>query len=415
MRLVTILQSQNSFNPNRLRKLLFIVCMATVWQSFGQVVSGRLDLRDTDLSVPIELNGYWEFYWNQFVRPGKIPADPGFYYFPSLWNDGVVGGDTLEAVGFATYRLIISLDEEPKDYALFIEDFYTACTLYLNGEKIASSGVVSNESENYIPEWRTHLVPLEGLSGEVEIILQISNFEHSKGGANDPLKFGLKKELMAQMSQFFTLDIIITGLFLATALLFLLRFGFVTLDIASLYFSIFCLVYSYRIIGTDFYVLHSYLANYPWHLSIRMEYLSLFISPFLFAKYFQAIYPKEVNSLVINILGGICLLFAGSVLFASPMIFTRFVEIFFLILAAYFFYGFTIFTSAMLEKRAGSIYGFVGIVVVFANFSYLMLAYISWMPQNPWFSYVAYFLFLLFQTIQLVLISNERYREFGRN
>ncbi len=395
-----------------MKKLFTIVLLVACIHGYGQVVSGVLDLRSHDLSSPIEVNGYWEFYWNQLLEPGKF-RNPEYIYFPELWNDKVVGEDSLNAFGFATYRVRIFLKDEPEDYAIFVDDFYSATRLYANGELIFSSGIVADNRADYLPEWSTGVVPLEDVSGQLELVLQVANFDHSKGGANDPITFGYQEDLESWVNLLYNLDIGVTTFFIIVAIFFLARFGFVTLDIASFYFSLFCLVYSYRIVGGDFYVLHNYLTNYPWQLAIRLEYLSLFISPFLFAKYLQAIYPRESSTIAINILGVICLLFVLAVIFLQPVLFTRLVEPFFVILGGYFFYGFTIFTSAMLERRTGAVFGFVGVVVVFANFAYLMLEYVSWMPQTPWLAHLGYILFLVFQSIQLFLVSNESYQEFG--
>ncbi len=395
------------------RLIVFFFLISFGVSGFSQVVSGEFDLRRINLSEPVELNGYWEFYWKQLINPGSFTGEKQYYYFPSLWNEGIIGEDTLDPIGYGTYRLKLLLGKESTDYALFLDDFYSSCKLFLDGNLIYEAGKVASSRDSYTPKWETAVVPLGELSGEVELVLQIANYHHSKGGALDPIKFGMRNELESGINLYQNMDIALTVFFILVAIFFLIRFGFFTLDIASFYFSLFCLFYSYRIIGADLYVLHSLIPNYPWEVAIRVEYITLFVSPFLFAKYLQAIYPKESSTTAINVLGILGAAFIVVTLATPATFFTKLVEPFFVILGGYFFYGFTIFTSALLEKRTGSVFGFIGVVIVFANFGYLMLAYVSWMPQNPLFSYAGYFLFLLFQTLSLVLISNKNYTDYG--
>ena len=86
-------------------------------------------------------------------------------------------------------------------------------------------------------------------------------------------------------------------------------------DKTILYFSLFCIVYSYRLIGADIYVLHSLFPDFSWFVTIRLEYLSLVTGVALFGLYTRHLYPEDTHPLSIRILMTICILFSALIIF----------------------------------------------------------------------------------------------------
>ncbi len=372
----------------------------------SQIINGRLDLRNQSLNDNIVLDGEWEFCWKEFIRPGKSGKVKVFHDFPTLWK-GVVGEDSLTSFGYASYRLIIDLPETPSDYGFFIEDFYCAFRFIVNGKVIATNGKVGTSKSDYRPEWRPLYVKVPDASGVLEVIIHVANFDHSKGGGSQSMKFGLYDNIKNEYNSQWVLSIVLTTLFILVAIFFLIRFGFISLDMASFYFSLFCITYSYRILGADLYVLHSLVSDYPWHIGIIMEYLTLFLSPYFFGKYVQSMYPDEVSNVAINILGIIGVLFIVTTLITPPVFFTNLITPYFVILMGYFFYAFTVFISAYINKRRGALYGILSASVAFAVFTYLMFVYFRILPPFMFSTSVAYILFILLQSLQLYTYSSK--------
>jgi hypothetical protein len=393
----------------RLKFVMVLLFLCKASTSVAQEVkTGRLDLRQIGDNEIVALDGSWEFYWKQLFRPSQITEPLYYFEFPSLWNDQIVGNDTLDRFGFATYRLKILIPEINRDYSLLMDDFYCAYKLYIDGKMMATNGKVGTSKENYRPEWRPQVVDISPNDEVIDVVLQVSNFDHSKGGSLESILFGSSNVIHKEYSVRKNYDIVLTIFFIVLALFFLVRFGFVSLDIASFYFSIFCITYSYRIIGTELYILHSFLEDYPWEVGIMMEYVTLFISPFLFGKFLQSIYPNETNDFVLNLLGiigAVCILIT---LFFPPVVFTQLVTPFFVILMFYFFYGFTIYIFALLNNRPGAIYGLAGVAVVFGVFTFLIFEYFGWLKPQPHVAFLGYMLFLIAQSLQLYTYSKTK-------
>jgi len=385
------------------RKLVVIgllVCISGF--SHARIVNGVYDLRMNNFETPVELNGKWEFYWGQLLAPDEIMLSRKEYCeFPSLWNDQVIGNDTLSNIGFATYRLKVVLPADARSYALLMQDTYCAYRLYVNGKIVAENGGVAEKREDYSPQWLPGTFLLDDISGSLDLVLQIANFDHSKGGAMEPILLGEKQQILEiyNLQRFY--DISLTLFFLFLALFFLFRYVYFSLGAASLYFSLFCFAYSYRIIGTGLYVLHAFIPGIPWKLAVHLEYLTLFVSPYFFAKYLFSLYPEETKKWAVNVIGLAALVFSLLTILTPILFFTQLILPFFIFLVIAFFYAFMIFTQAAFNRRKGSVFGIVSVAVVFTVFTYMMFVYFGWLDPENTVIYYGYVLFLVFQSLQL--------------
>lgn len=113
---------------------------------------GVLDLREADLSVPIRLDGEWEFYWNHLYDPEKIPGpSPDFLKLPGAWNGARSGSETIGGDGFATLRLRLLTPAGAGPLMLKIPHQGTAYEMYADGHLIAKSGKVGTIRDSMTP------------------------------------------------------------------------------------------------------------------------------------------------------------------------------------------------------------------------------------------------------------------------
>ena len=113
------------------------------------------------------------------------------------------------------------------------------------------------------------------------------------------------------------------GFMFMGGLFFLGLFVFSSHDKTILYFSLFCIVFSYRMVGTDHYALHLLFSNLDWFLTIRVEYLSLSLAMAFFCAYTRKLYPDDVIPIVTKALIWLCLAYSALVLFMPTLVFTR--------------------------------------------------------------------------------------------
>ena len=362
---------------------------------------GLLDLSGYIFSNnEVSLDGEWEFYWKE-LKTDDFSVSPQYFLFPKLWNQETVGGQLLSPQGYATYRLRILMPQQYTEMAMTIPDVYTSYNLFIDGNLIANNGTPGSSKGTTSPHWLPQTIPLRDLGDTVELVLQISNFHHSKGGAKESIIIGDYDKLISDRESEFALDLILTGSLIMGGLFFLGLYLFGKHDLSMLFFALFCLVYSYRIFGFGIYTFHSLCPNIDWIITTRLEYATLFLSVLLFGFYILALYPKEVNKTLVNILTVISVAFlAASALFPS-LWFTLLVEPYFIILLVYITYAIYVYILAAIHKRDGAKYALASTGIVFLVFAYNMLAYFGITPEQRLFSFFGYIAFFFLQSLIL--------------
>lgn len=365
------------------------------------VQRGILDLStyNFEASEPVKLDGEWQFFWKQLIEPGSpVRRMPDLVPFPHLWNEY----PELGSYGYATYKMKIILPEKYPRLALTIPDMYSAYRLFIGDELIASNGVVATSEDEYIPKWIPTTVPLNQFeSDEIDITLHISNFDHSKGGIRLPILIGEEEQLQRTRETELGYTFVLTGALLMGALFFLGLYSFGKEEKVILYFALFCFVYSYRIIGTELYPLHFLLPGLPWILTIKLEYISLYLSASLFGIFIKNLYPEDVSKFVMNGFSYVLIGFSGAALLLPPFYFTYLINSFFILLTSYILYSSYVLIRARINKRVGSEFALASLVVVFVVFIYDLLEYFVLVEENLFVNFAGYITFFFLQSLTL--------------
>jgi signal transduction histidine kinase/DNA-binding response OmpR family regulator len=368
-------------------------------------VKGRIDLDNWDFKTDgsVALYGEWEFYWNSLLDPQDFPTKTkaAYPYFPTIWNDLENDSINYTPQGYATYRLLIVHCPSEEVNALQIPSFYCAYKLWLNGEVFAKNGIAGTTKENTKPYWLPLTKAINNKSDTIELILQVSNFNHSKGGVSLPITIGNADTLFSSREKELGVNLLLTGALIMGGLFFLGLFLFGRQNKAVLYFSLFCIIYSYRIIGADMYFLHSILPAINWEITTRLEYLTLFSSVFLFMRFLEIIYPQETNKIMAGFLKATTLILVVITLFTPSYIFTLSVEPFLITLLIYVIYGTFIIVNAARRKREGSQYAVISFLFLFVVICLQVLNYLGFLPHLPYVYFVGYILFFFFQSLIL--------------
>jgi len=223
----------------------------------SKAVKGILDLTDWDFKRdgPVNLAGEYEFYWKQHLEPSDflnttLPHKTGFIGVPAYWNSYEGEGKKLSGYGYATYRLKILLGGQSEPLALKLLDMGTAFTIYLNGERVCSAGAAGKNRKTTVPRYFPQVVGFEAEKNQVEVILQVSNFHHRRGGAWEPIRLGTDKDMRKIREQRLSIDLFLFGSIFIIALYHLGLFALRKKDRSTLYFSIFCFLIALRLLTT---------------------------------------------------------------------------------------------------------------------------------------------------------------------
>lgn len=392
-----------------MNKVLLLISMLAFFipkgSSYSQeVIDGIIDLSEVDLNNnAVALNGEWEFYWKELISPDSIQYyDEDYYEFPKLWNGGTTrNGQTLESKGYATYRIRIILPPKVPQLAISLGETYNSYLLYYDGFEIARNGQVGKSKETSSPDWLPQVITTARYQNTLELVLQISNFRHTKGGCKEPILLGDRKILKAQRDFNFSYDFLLSGSLIMGGLFFLGLFMFGQHERSVLFFALFCITFSYRMIGSGDYAIHALYPDMPWDLIIRSEYLSLFIPCGIFTIYSYLLYPEDSKRWVLLGFSSICGIFSLISLLAPTTFFTKLVEPFFLLIILGVFYLIYVYWVAYRRNRTGAQYAFASTGIVFIVAVYLISVYLTPVQENTFLTFVGFILFFFFQSLIL--------------
>lgn len=373
---------------------------------------GVLDLRNTDLfSNWVSLEGDWHFYWRQLRSPSDtVFTGHDFVPFPSLWNNTRLNGQLLPSTGYATYALTVLLPKKRPELGCKLPDAYCSYAFFVNGNRVSQSGHPDTSAATAVPFWASDIAGTGTKADTLYLVLQIANFWHAKGGAYKDIWLGDRRAVVLQHRRDNATDLLLTGCLFMGGLFFFGLFLFGKKDKAILFFSLFCIVYSYRMIGTDMYVLHSLLPGLSWFITTRLEYLTLVSAVVFFSLYTVCLYPKEASRYVMNILNSICFFYMGLILFTAPSVFTSLLHPFLVLMFLYIAYALLVYVQAFRHKRSGSVYALVSSAVLMAVFFTINLRFFNIIPEVKLYVFAGYVAFFFLQS----LVLSHRFAEILR-
>jgi signal transduction histidine kinase len=338
------------------------------WNRFGSydsfrptAVSGVLDLRDWDIEAEgiTKLNGDWEFYWNALLSPDDFARGQNAmsgYTGPEVWNRHTIGGKKLPGQGYATYLLRILMRPDGQRLALRVPFQSTSFRLWVNGRELAANGKVGTSLANSVPQYMPITVTIDNNQSEIEVVMQVSNFTHRRGGMWDTLELGTEAALRVKNARLVLLDMLSIGSLLTMGsyqiMLFLMR----KKDRSAVYFAGICLCFGIRAFLVGDVVITKIWPDFSWAAALRLEYLtSAGILPFALL-FVRELYPNETSKAVVQ--GGLGLYaFFSTIVLVFPttvgsqsMVYYQFGSG---TLSAYILYA---LISAAIRKREGAVW-----------------------------------------------------------
>jgi signal transduction histidine kinase len=298
-----------------------------------RAVDGLLDLRNAKLdeeSVAIRLDGEWDFYWRQLLRPEDFyydtPKQRLAVFVPAPWNDAALSGEPLPGFGYGTYRLVVYTPPGSESLALRFSAPRTAHRLWINGRLLSSAGIVSDRPENSEARYFNRIIPLRDGNGSLEIVLQVSNYLHHKGGLRRSIELGAAARLRQEFDTANAASLAMFGVFVTLGITNLAFFFTRRRERAALFFALFMLLTSLRTVtaekttGTLMALMLE--PDLPQALLLRVEYLSIF-SLTLYIFFVAAMLPELLPRRFLRGVAAGSLGFAAVFLLAPVWFFSR--------------------------------------------------------------------------------------------
>ena len=369
-------------------------------------VKGVLDLRDWDFQQdgPVNLNGEWEFYWQQHLMPQDFTPKPqnrnaGFIKVPGYWKGYELKGQRLPGYGYATYRLTILLNQPKKPFALRTVEISNAYIIYVNGQKIDSLGQAGTNRETTVPQEFPRIYDFDLRSNRMELIIQVSNFHHRRGGIWEMIQLGREKDIRKAQEKRLSFDLFLLGSIFLMALYHLGLFIVRRKDRSPLYFSVFCFLIALRLLTTGGRYLILLFPDISWELILKLEYLSFYLAIPAFGLFMQSIFPK-FSERFLRLLEVVAIAFSCAVVFSPARFFSHTLNIYEIFTLGTVIYGLYVIFASLTQKRLEAFVFLMGFAILCLSIINDML-HVEGIIHTGFFAQFGFFFFILSQAFLL--------------
>lgn len=363
----------------------------------GELIITQGDIENTDL---FQLEGEFSFYWKKLYTLNDIDAitdTPVYVNVPSVWNDKSVYSEMVNSQGFATYHLIVRVPIDAM-YGIKVKELDCAYNLMVNGESI-HVGKVGVNKESTVPSWKRQEIFFHSQNKKVDIVLQIANFHHRKGGPEDVMLFGTAKNIRIYKMRQMALSVFLLGVFFALAGYFFHIYVVGRRDSSIILFSILSFFVILRLATTGEKLLFLLFPNLSWDIAMRIEYLAFIVTTGLFLSFLRSFYAQIFTKGLERFVWLIIIVSCLPVLFMSPLIFSYipvYYQVFAFIVSSYMLYGIFV---ALINKLVFSGVFFVGILFFYATLVNDLLYFNKIVSSGYLLPYGLFFLFFSFSFI----------------
>ena len=347
--------------------VLFSACNSDNDMPYAQ--KGILNLTNYQLQEQvIPLDGEWEFYWGKLIPPEDFHAhniEKQYAILPALWNDLAKTDTTVSGQGFATYRLQIYNQSKDTVFGIKISKAYVAYKLWVNGKLISEAGKVAIDKESVIPSREISNRYFVVDTNKLELVLQVCNFNQRRGGIQSSILFGTEQNISKTERLNFGWSLFLLGLLLIVGINHFILFSLRKDVASSLYFSLFIFSLAINVVFSEHYNLISLIfPDFQWELAVKIDYVSNYLSLYLFLTYISSLYKEESSRLANKLFLWFTLLMIAFVLLTKPLVFSYSYVLFYVATAVVVVYILWILAKAIIAKKEAAKQALVGTFVL---------------------------------------------------
>ncbi len=363
-------------------------------------------------------NGEWGFVWGKFLTAEELDrfvrtSDYEHLPKPCLWNELPADYPTF---GYGTFFTWLRIPDSlrNREIGVYIPKCHTACVSYVGNRKLTESGKPAASKADYQPAFvpgKGHFVATDSL---VPLIIHVANYDYAAGGILEPVYIGSRKSIdQLTISHLVGPFGIALALFIA-ALFYIGIFVFIKKDRALLYFGLFCLAESTRLLFSDEYPYAAFFSNLDWQLVVRLEFASLILTIVFFAQLVHALFPNQANRKIVRFFQVLSATYLLLVLTASPYVFTSLNKPYVLAMAPLALYGGGVFVRAFLKGETGSRLALLSLGILLGLFFLQLLEYLRFVSYAPLLDPAFLMGFILTQSLLLSQRVGKYIKDLGR-
>jgi len=304
-----------------------------------------------------QLNGKWEFYPNQLISPIKFNSNKKqkteYVYVPSFWQN-YSKFENIN-INYATYRLQIVKNKNDKKFGLRINNVNSAYKIWVNGNFLCEVGKVSDEVQKIKPKRNTTVNYFSTHKDSIDLVIQVSNFKHSKGGIIQSVELASEKAIVKSENKRLALDFFLFGLMLIVGIYHLIFYVLRRDVLSTLFFALLTLSTAIHLsVSGDFKIINLLYSDISWNLQLKIDYLFYYFIFLFFSLFIVSMFKKEVKKLFLWIMYGFTSIMSLIVLFSKPILFTKTLFIFDLFIVFAIVYLIYVIVKALVHQIEGA-------------------------------------------------------------
>lgn len=236
---------------------------------------------DETLKIPRKLIGDWIFYSEQLLSPDQVDdAEGGLIRVPRDWK-GLSGGP-------GTYRLVIPVDQ-PGVYGIYIHKIRMNYIVFINGEKVVSRGIVSENTDDFDAYEKPALAYAYVDTGTFDVVIQVINYYSESGGILSTPEFGAYEGVLKTINYRFAVDLVLFSIFITVGLFMVIQFVFNRKKKHHLYFGIYNINFAIFLTTHGQQIFQSIFSELTINTMANIQFLLIFSMALAFM-YFQKIF-----------------------------------------------------------------------------------------------------------------------------
>lgn len=358
---------------------------------------GKIDFSGVSFqNRKINLNGEWAYYPEQFLDPAiflnrkdELPKDSTeaqkhtespseIKILPGEWNSYTdENGSTRGSNGYATYTLTMNGLPAGSPLSIFNREMGTSYRVFFCTETMTQQecrtpllengkpGKDQDETIPYLlPRQEEFVPPLD----HGTLILHIANFHHRQGGPWEVISIGEPSFLTKEREASRAMAYISLGIILIMGLYHLGLYGQRREDKGALFFGLFCLDLTVRMLVTE-RIFHGMIQE-PSELAFewlyKLEYLTFFAGTAFFGHFFFEVFRDHLHRLYIYFIYGVAALFIAQLIFEVSFYSHTIIgfQLFTLVIALYSIYA---LTRSFKDRVAGSGISLISFIILFVT------------------------------------------------
>lgn len=274
---------------------------------------GELDLRGTVLTGhPARLDGEWRLWRGALLDPGSAdPDSAALSTVPGGWSADPDQAHPGHGVG--TYALRLHLPPHDRPMSIRAGRTYTAMRLWVDGEPVDGVGRVGGAPDAHAAALAGRVVPLPRGAEQVDLVVQVSNFDHRIGGLRRAWRIGRTDVMMARAGREILVQGLLTAFMAAMGMLSLLLWGLDRRQRAWLWFGGLALLTALRgAVGGEGWVALLLLPTMDWGAMLRLEFAANFLAPATALALVARLFPQALPMAASRVFTGVAIVLAGA-------------------------------------------------------------------------------------------------------